>query len=906
MNSKYRQHVLSVGIAAACAAWAMTASGQAHAQDAPERSEASSQAAEAQEPEAQELDRLIVTAERRSQNIQDYAGTAQIVDAETIRTLGINNDLRSVQALIPGLSIANQEGNTEIYLRGVGSANNTELGDPANAPHINGAYIPRPRGLGNMFFDIERVEVNKGPQGTLRGRNALGGTLNIITRRPALAEGESGYAQVEVGNRDYRGGEFAFNKGFGGTAGLRVSGYTIEKDSSFENAGADGSLEPAGIQDDWGVRASLMFQPNDRFSLLLMADYGKETGTGYPGANIYSATCSSSFQPCTNNGTPGPGFSPDELDLRKVIYRGEQGYLKSSNGGFLVNASYDFGPVSLAYDYSARMVDFEQRNASSEGVLWPGRNVGTTGVDYDLYSTVFWTQTSDSQVHELRLSSDDEARFRWVGGLFHFEEDQTSGFFSLADKGIFYSGTEFTMPDVRGKSSAIFFDGTFDISDSFRIKGGVRYTEEDKYRYGIGGNWTIGLGSDGFGCCFNVRLGTPGFRPALTRRPNFDVSGLTNNAEIARFLLQGILVAGGRDTLIDQLNGVIDGTRPNGTCVDRPDINGGGSQRCPADGQHSFFVLGAPAQQKGSSEFSFTDWRIGAEWDVTADNLLYATVSTGHKAGGFNDSFDPNQIPPTYSPESMVAFEIGSKNVFTLGGYNSTFNVSAFLYNIDDQVLQDLTVIGINPSDGTPSGFALANRNLGESRLWGVEAESTLQLPAGFMLNLHGLYLDTEIRKGRVADVRSQNFGAGGITSEIDLSGNELPLSSKYTFNVRLQQVFDLGEGSFDWQVLASYRSAYYLTQFNERDVVFVSDTLGTVSRVEDARTAGFPDRQRGETTLNAGLGYTTASGAWRFEAWGSNLLNNDVSQKALVGSGLNIRFLNDPRSYGLRVRYNF
>ena len=884
MNNKYRQHLLSIGIATVCAAWAMTASGEAMAQSAP--------ADEDTQAEADELDRVVVTVERRAQSLQDYAGTAQAIDADTIRSLGINNDLRNVQTLVPGLSIANQEGNTEIYLRGVGSANNTELGDPANAPHINGAYIPRPRGLGNMFFDIERVEINKGPQGTLRGRNALGGSLNIITRRPDLNDGESGYAQVEAGNRDYRAGEFAFNKGFSGTAGLRLSGYKIEKGSSFENAGADRSLEPAGIQDDWGVRGSLLFEPSDRFSLLLMADYGKETGTGYPGANVYSAVRA--------------GYDIDDLDLRKVIYRGPQGYLKSSNGGFLVNASYDFGPMTLEYDYSIRRVDFEQRNASSEGILWPGRDVSPTGVDYDLYSTVFWTQTSDSQVHELRLSSDDDARFRWVGGLFHFEEDQTSGFFSLADKGIFYSGTEFSMPDVRGKSSAVFFDGTFDVNERFRIKGGLRYTEEDKYRYGIGGNWTIGLGSDGFGCCFNVRLGTPGFRPAMTRRPNFDVSGLTNNAEIARFLLQGILVPGGRDTLIDQLNGVIDGTRPNGTCIDRPDINGGGSQSCPANGQHSFFSLGAPTQQKGSSEFSFTDWRIGAEWDLTADNLLYATVSTGHKAGGFNDSFDPDEIPPTYSPESMVAFEVGSKNVFTLGGYNSTFNVSAFLYNIDDQVLQDLTVIGINPNDGTPSGFALVNRNLGESRLWGVEAESTLQLPAGFTLNLHALYLDTEIRKGRVADVRSQNFSAGGITSEIDLSGNELPLASKYTFNARLQHVFDLGAGSFDWQVLASYRSAFYLTQFNERDVVFVSDTVGTVDRVEDARTAGFPDRQRGEVTLNAGFGYTSASGAWRFEAWGSNLLDNDVSQKALVGSGLDIRFLNDPRSYGVRARYNF
>ncbi|MFH7617379.1 TonB-dependent receptor, partial [Pseudomonas syringae pv. tagetis] len=99
--------------------------------------------------------------------------------------------------------------------RGVGSSNNTEVGDPGAAPHIKGAYIARPRGLGGMFYDVERVEINKGPQGTLRGRNALAGTLNIITKRPDL-EAFGGYVQAEVGNRDHRGGEFALNLPIGG------------------------------------------------------------------------------------------------------------------------------------------------------------------------------------------------------------------------------------------------------------------------------------------------------------------------------------------------------------------------------------------------------------------------------------------------------------------------------------------------------------------------------------------------------------------------------------------------------------------------------------------------------------------------------------------------------------------
>ena len=132
------------------------------------------------------IEEIIVTANRREQSIQDVSGVVQSLSADEIRSAGIT-EFRQLQLAVPGLSIANQEGNVELFIRGVGSANNTELGDPGAAPHLNGVYIPRPRGLGGMFYDLERVEVNKGPQGTLYGRNALAGTLNIITKKPTLS-----------------------------------------------------------------------------------------------------------------------------------------------------------------------------------------------------------------------------------------------------------------------------------------------------------------------------------------------------------------------------------------------------------------------------------------------------------------------------------------------------------------------------------------------------------------------------------------------------------------------------------------------------------------------------------------------------------------------------------------------
>ncbi|MFK3650236.1 TonB-dependent receptor [Lysobacter enzymogenes] len=849
------------------------------------------------EQRATDLDSVIVTVERRAQSLQKYAGTAQALSQEDLRGLGINNELRQMQVAVPGLSIANQEGATEVFIRGVGSSNNTELGDPGAAPHINGAYIPRPRGLGGMFFDLERVEINKGPQGTLRGRNALAGTLNIVTKKPELGGKFSGYVQGEVGNRDQKGYETALNFPLGEYAALRFAGYHIEKEAGFQNAGLWRHLQPAGIQDDSAGRLSFLYEPDDKLSVFAMLDVGRELGTGYPGAGVFDAARA--------------GFKPDDIDMRKVVYRGVQGKVDNKLWGFQGTVRYDFGAVNLEYNGSYRDVDYFQINAAAEGNTWPGRDIrerpagapaGFGGIDYDNFGTNYLQARSQAQTHELRLSSDDDARFRWTTGGFYFHEKQQVGFMALADKGAFYSGTEFTMPDVDGKSWAVFGDGTFDVNDRLRVKGGLRYTDERKSRDGIGGNWTVGLGGDGG--VFQSRLGTERFKPTLLDRPNFNTTGLVTDADKALFLLQGILRAGERDTLQQQLQGIVDGSRPNGTCIDRPDI-GGNTVDCPANGQHSFIVLGIPSEQHGSSAFDFLDWRLGFEYDLSARNLLYATVSTGHKAGGFNDSFDVNVIPETYKPEKLTALEIGSKNSFDFLGRTSTFNVSGFYYDYQDQVFQDLTTIAFDPN-GRPNGFALVNRNVGKSELYGVEAESRLRFGAGFTLDLNALYLHTKIKQGVVADVRSQDFGNGGITSQIDLSGNELPLSSKYTFNARLQQAFDVPGGTFDWQILAAYRSSFFLTQYNNRPVTFLRDTSGAVAQIEDAATAGFPDRQDGFTQINAGAGYTTLDGAWRFELWGANLTNKDVSQKALVGSGVNTRFLNDARSYGVRVRWVF
>ncbi|MBY8335274.1 TonB-dependent receptor [Qipengyuania sp. NZ-96] len=853
-----------------------------HAQSAP----ATAAPSEATEDDGSDV--IIVTANRREENLQEVAGVVQALDADQLRQDGIV-ELRQLQAAVPGLSIANQEGNVEIFIRGVGSSNNTELGDPGAAPHLNGTYIPRPRGLGLMFYDLERVEVNKGPQGTLYGRNALAGTLNIITAKPRLGE-LSGYAQAEIANRSSYGAEGAINIPVGDTLAVRAAGYYVDRDYGFRNVSTGeqaSQLKPAGLEENYAGRLSMLWEPDDRLSVSVVGDYGKETGTGYPGANIFGAVTAT-------------GLRPDKLNLKDVVYRGMQGDMENELWGIQGKLSYDFGTFTGELTGSYRSVDFYQANASSEGIDYPGRDLDN--FQYDNFSNNFWQTRSQSQVYEARLSANEDQRFRWNLGGFYFKEDQAVGYMAVADRGYCcYSGTEFTMPDVNGESFALFGDGTYDITDRLRVFGGLRYTEEKKSRYGIGGNWALTLGGEDFACCFATRLGTEGFRPNLLDRPNFNVSAIDTLQGRAQFLIEGIRSPGLRDTLIQQIGAIADGTNPNGTCIDRPDIDNGFVD-CPAGfgGGFSFVELTIPDQQIGQAKFDFVDWRAGLEFDIGPDSMLYAKVSTGHKSGGFNDSFNGSTIPEAFSPEKLVVYEIGSRNSFDAFGRRAIFNLTGFYYDYSDQVFQDLTCINLDETQAPPvcNGYSLVNRNIGASRIYGAEAELRLKLPAHYALDLNAAYLDTKVTEGVVADARAQDFDAGGQSPLVSLVGNRLPLASKMNLSARLSQWFDIGSGRFDWQALLNYRSSFFLSQFNEDDIVFLDGTRQT------ALDAGFPDRQNGFVTLNLGAGYTI--GNFRLEAWASNFLNEEISQKALVGSSLNIRFLNDARTYGLRARVNF
>lgn len=840
----------------------------------------------------EQVQQITVTAQRREQDQQKVAGVVQSLSGLQLRRDGIQK-LEQLPLAVPGLSIANQEGNVEIFLRGVGSANNTELGDPAMAPHLNGIYIPRPRGLSLMFYDLERVEVNKGPQGTLYGRNAMAGTLNILTARARLGQ-RGGFVQAEAASGDTYAVEAAYNLPLGSTAALRLAGQAQKTDLGYRNVSVDPqarSLRPAGLGEHGGLRLSATWEPSETLRLTAMVDLGESTGTGSSAPNIHAAVIAS-------------GLRPEQLDLRDVVYRGHEGWMRHRLGGVQFAVNQVLGRVELDAAASYREVDFRQRNAGQDGVDWPGRDRAQAA--YDNYTNQWWQTRSQSQTYELRLSTADPAvRLKWTTGLFHFAEDQQVGYLSLADRGYCcYSGTEFTMPEVNGQSTAVFGDGSFDLTPSWRVLGGVRHTTESKSRFGIGGNLALVLGGQDGSCCMATRWGTEGFAPSLLDRPQVDMSQVVTPAQQAQFLIDATRTPGLRDTLIAQIQAIADGSNPAGTCFTRPDIDNG-FVRCPTDlpaataGGFSFVSLTVPDAQRGRSRARYADFRIGVEHDLSREHLVYAKFSTGHKAGGFNDSFRSAPVPEVYGPERVGVLEAGSRQLVDVAGRRALLNLTGFVYSYTEQTFQDLTCIQADANATTPcTGYSLVNRNIGRSRIAGLEAEGRFLLGRTTALDLHLTWLDARITRGRVADVRAQDFSAGGVAPLIDLAGHRLPLASTINLSARVRQTQPWAQGQLSWQALLNYRSAYHLTQFNEAPVRRVDGSVQT------ALAAGFPDRQPGLATVNLSLGYAVA--AWSIEAFVHNLTDVQASQKSLVGANLHVRFLNEARRLGLRARVDF
>ena len=872
---------------------------------------------------------IIVTADRREQSLQDFAGTASVVSGEDLKKIGVQNFV-DLQQSIPGLSVVNNGGNVEVFIRGIGSTNNTELGDPAAAFHFDGVSIPRPNGIGSAFYDIERVEVNVGPQGTLRGRNALAGSVNAITFKPGLGKFD-GAIEAEYGNFDQRSVTGVINVPLGDKVAVRFAGLYLQHDSYYKNVGPVTGIGVAEAEKNFSGRAQILFKPTDRLSILVAGDYIAENGTGFTGSNFALALgeiAAGRLQSLSQIKNP-----------RNVIARGFTPIQNTDHWGVRTAITYEADPFTIEYTGSYRDSVYDYEAATPLTPFFPGvidalsrRSAGASEADaaiflreaLDNFSRFRSISDSRSHFHELRVFN-NKAPFVWSLGAQYFREDIFSFLGSTGDRNPFFQGVEFNT-NVDTDALATYGDFTYSVTDRFRVTGGVRYTTDRKERTGVAARYGLALGDDNFNCCLGVRTGTEGFEFAAGGRtiinPDTNGDGTISDAEVFQFQANGIARFGARDNLgailaAGPVAGHFDDV-PNGVpCLD---TNFGDGLTCNGFAATTQFTFAVPFQgqifrQQGQLNDEFVDWRLRAEYDITDDNLVYALVASGNKAGGFNDNLGDLGVAPTYDRESVVLYEVGSKNEFSIGRVKTRLNASLFYNDYSDQVftgLQSVTqVLNFANSQGAniflPPNTSTAlvvsfSFNAAKSNIYGFQLEGGFDLPANIKLDFSALYLEAKIKDSiRIQDSRFQADVDARNAILVDIDNLRLPRTPRWQLNAKLSQAIDIGDGQFDYVISWGYRSSQFQTIFNSFDF---DENGNQTTQVTSGRLL---DRVPGHYNLDIGAGFTfDSAGKYRVEAFANNITNSVRAAAIIITQFDNTRFFNRPRTFGVRGRVKF
>jgi iron complex outermembrane receptor protein len=922
-NARIKKLLLGVSLAAVCAAQPALAQGVID---------------ETAGEEAAVQDVIIVTVERREQSLQDYGGTAAVISGEELSLLGLTS-ITELDGRIPGLSIANNQGNIEVYIRGVGSSNNTELGDPAAATHLNDVYLPRPAGVGAAFFDIQRVEVNIGPQGTIRGRNATAGSVNIIPWGPGIGVWD-GMLEAAIGNYDERRVEGMINVPLLDNAAFRLSGFYTEHSSYLESVTPDSAelglsiptseSEGVGVAEaaeDYGVRAGFLWEPTDRISLNLTGDFLAQKGTGWTGVNYANPL--------------GNGINPDDIkDPRKVIGRGFTPEEDTEHWGLKAELTYDGDGFNVEYIASMRDLVFDYEFVTPVSPFYDGVFANLGPLDYDNFSRIRFTTDSESRIHELRLFADEGGRLYWSGGVFYFEEDQRTFLGTTGDRNPFFQGVEFNQTTAT-KSLSFYGDATFDVTEDFRLSAGLRHTSDEKDRFGVNARYAFGIGGPDFSCCFinGVAHGTEGFQFAgLDRKifnPDINGDGVIDANESIAFFFDGIAAFGARDGFDNvfpngqQIQDAIPDPAQRPQCSDFAFV-GSCNNFVPVFNGVVDFSL-APfnssfALQNGRLENDFVDWRIRAELDVSDDSMVYGLIATGNKSGGFNDNipetqgiatnpsqnapiaFNTNTLAPTYEPEQLTLYEIGSKNSFRVDGRDATFNATFFYYDYKDLQLTTLLStaqildregVALTPAQQANLGGSIVafTFNAADAEIYGTQFEGSLDLPNQWTLrgNLLWMAKAEVVESVEIQDARFQADVDPVNAVNRSIEGNRLPRTPRIQFNGSIAKAFELNSGTLDGMLSFGYRSSQHMTIFNGRDY---ANPASPALRLDD--------KVDGYWTLDFGGGYTSEDGRWRLEGYVTNLTDVQEPQAIIITQFDNTRFFNAPRTFGARLRVHF
>ena len=831
------------------------------------------------------LDAITVTAQKREEALQDVPISVTALSGKLLQDTGVR-DIKDLQVLVPGLTVTStqSESLTTARIRGVGT-----VGDHAGLESSVGVVIDvvyRPRngvGFGDLG-ELERIEVLKGPQGTVFGKNTSAGVINIVTKRPVYQTEIEG--ELTVGNYGARGVSGAFNTALGEDAAFRIFAAKRERDGFTDvRTGAGPRTEREdGDQSFQTLRGQLLLEPTDNVDILLSGDFSSREESCCVGVTTVRGATARIIDALTPIvGDTGVAPVADPFDRVAYSNRSTEQDIKDKG-------------VSLQVDWQTPWLNSATLTSITAQREWQSIN----GLDFD-YSTadiLFRNPDEDDAFtkfdtfsQEFRLTG-ATGSFDWMVGTFYSDEDLnrnegyrlgsayepylSTALVSLVspalgqrpDAPLFLSeatgqpfGTAFRGLGANdrykqnAKTLAFFTNNTWHATEAFDVTLGVRYTHEQKELESRYTNPNGGIG------CSTFFSPTGGVSPAAI--------GRIATALTRRGVPFAALPAAQQQSIISNVVGF--------SCLPwaNPLHNGR-----------------ATDQEREEKEWSGT---LKAAYRWNERYMTYASFARGYKAGGFNldrvqtttglsqDNAGIRPVNDTSFPGEFVdSFELGTKTTW-LGG-NLLINATAFHQTYDDFQLNSFT------------GTSFVVRSIPEVVSKGVDTELLWQPRRGILFQGGLMYADTRYGDERIGGDFVAPGGTAPVGALYKLPGSRLSFAPEWSATASVTYELDLSDAMRARFNLGGKWTSDYNT--------------GSDLDVEK--------KQDGFAIFNARVGLEGRDRRWAVELWAMNLLDEEYVQvgfdaplqnvSPLPGNAFNSynAFLGAPRTYGatFRVRY--
>jgi len=692
---------------------------------------------------------IVVTAQKREQNLQKVSATVQALNGAALAKAGIN-DVSRLEQVAPGIVFAKSGNDAKIALRGANSnatfADNTSI----VGVFVDGVYKPRASQQTRAFFDVERVEILRGPQGTLYGRNTLGGAINLYSKAPDLRKpGLSAGLDSRFSRFNRLRNEFYVNAGVTEDFGVRFAGLTDHSDGWVENQIG----RNLGIANTFSFRASAKWRATPALSFLLRATRIAENGNP-AGMFAIQGAC----RTVTANGLTDPyGAFFDCQNPRRGSGGTPRFDLIDGTPGL---SNTDRRTVQRDFVHDDRL---RETNMTLETTLDLGIAALKSISSYTNYKTLigndadyssnpnareFVQEKNKSYTQELTLSS------KWSGPF-----QLTVGGYASKDKLFFaYSFFRHTVDNLAARPTATSTNGVV-----LRVLTGTPLVSLNTLINSASNN-TQFIESRYLGAFGEAQL-------AIVERLRI-IGGIRFNNERKTAL-------NGNAPYIGSLTPTIVPTSP-------VDI-------------FRFDPATATAKSNVRATFKNITWRAGTEFDVSPDVMLYGTASTGFLSGVMNQNGTVTQ------PQKSLSYEVGLKSRF----WQRRAQVNVSLYDVK---YSDLATTFQIPNPDNVGSFLTLSSNGGVLKARGAEVSVALRPVEPWSITLGAAYTHAKYAKFGINLPGGFQVINGAVPASrfIDLSGERPPYTPKFVFSAASSYDFDLGPGVVTPSVQFRYSDSYF------------------------------------------------------------------------------------------------